>query len=358
MIKTLRHRGLSLFCLLWLGVPAVGELHAQITGGRQVFQFMTLSPSARITALGGAQVSVRDEDLAFAAANPAALNESMSGRLSFNHNFFLTDIQHGYAAYAQHLPKLGFTTHAGIQYLNYGKIQQADELGTITGEVQAAETAITLGAARQLSSRLSLGLNARLGFSSIDLYKATALAADVGLMYNDTSHFFSVGIVARNLGAQLKAYNGESEDLPSDLQIGISKRLRHLPFRMSVVAHHLLQWDIRYNDPNAQEEEFLDFGGNQSDSKKGNAAVDNFFRHLIFNGEFLLGRNEVFRVRVGYNHLRKRELSVRSYRSLAGFSGGFGIKIKRFRIDMGYASYHLGGGVVHFGIGTNLKDFF
>ena len=59
-----------------------------------------------------------------------------------------------------------------------------------------------------------------------------------------------------------------------------------------------------------------------------------------------------------YNHLRKRELTVRNYRSLAGFSGGVGIKINRFRVDFGYASYHLAGGVVHLGIGTNLKDFF
>ena len=336
----------------------LGTLSAQITGGQQVFQFMTLSPSARITALGGALISVRDDDVAFAAANPAALNESMDGRLSFNHNFFLSDVQHGYAAYAQHLPKWGFTVHGGVQYLNYGKIQQADEFGTITGEVQAAESAITLGAARPLSGRISLGLNARMGFSAIDAFKSTALAADVGLMYNDTSQRFSIGIVARNLGAQLKSYNGQREDLPADVQIGVSKRLRYLPFRMSMVAHHLLQWDIRYDDPNAEEEAFLDFGGDQSSSKKGNAGIDNLFRHLIFSGEFLLGRNEVFRARIGYNHLRKRELSVRNYRSLSGFSGGFGIKVKRFRIDVGYASYHLGGGVVHFGLGTNLKDFF
>jgi hypothetical protein len=51
-------------------------------------------------------------------------------------------------------------------------------------------------------------------------------------------------------------------------------------------------------------------------------------------------------------------LSVRNYRSLAGFSGGVGIKINRFRVDFGYASYHLAGGVAHLGIGTNLKDFF
>ncbi len=347
------------YALLFLIIAfQTGILCAQVTGGQQVFQFMTLSPSARITALGGAQISVKDDDVTFAAQNPAALNAAMNGRLAFNHNFFLSDIQHGYVAYAQHLPKIGFTMHGAIQYVNYGDIKQADELGNVTGTIHAAETAVTIGAARPLTSRVSIGLNARLAFSALDIYKATALAADAGLLYADTAKRISFAIVLRNVGAELRTYDGVREDLPYDLQMGFSKQLRYLPFRFSVVAHHLQQWDIRYDDPTAQQDEVLLFGDDQAKSSKGNGDVDNFFRHLIFNGEFLLGRNEAFRLRVGYNHLRKKELSVRNYRSLAGFSGGVGIKISRFRLDVGYGAYHLAGSVFHVGLGTNLKDFF
>jgi len=345
-------------CLLFITVLQTGALYAQITGGQQVFQFMTLSPSARITALGGTQISVKDDDVTFAAQNPAALNPSMSGRLAFNHNFFLSDIQHGYVAYAQDLPKIGFTMHAAVQYMNYGDIKQADEFGNITGDIHAAETAVTIGAARPLTPRISIGLNARAGFSVLDIYKASALAADAGLLYADTAKRLSVALVLRNVGAQLAAYDGVREDLPYDLQVGFSKQLRYLPFRFSVIAHHLQQWNLRYDDPNAQNDEVLLFGDETSKSNKGNGEIDNFFRHFIFNGEFLLGRNESFRLRVGYNHLRKRELSVRNYRSLAGFSGGVGIKVSRFRLDVGYGSYHLAGGIFHIGLGTNLKDFF
>ncbi|HNM26045.1 MAG TPA: hypothetical protein PKL15_11475, partial [Saprospiraceae bacterium] len=115
-------------------------LSAQITGGRHVFQFMTLSPSSRITALGGAQITVQDDDVAFAAANPATLNPSMDGRLTFQHNFYLSDIQHGYVAYGAHLPRLGFTVHGGLQYMNYGDIKQADEFGNVTGKVARKAT--------------------------------------------------------------------------------------------------------------------------------------------------------------------------------------------------------------------------
>jgi hypothetical protein len=343
-----------LFCLF-----TTGAINAQVTGGRHVFQFMTLSPSARISGLGGMQIAVKDDDVAFAAVNPAALNETMNGRIIFQHNFFLSDIQHGYAAYAHHLRKLGFTVHGGVQYVNYGEIKRTDQFGTLLGgDVTASETALTLGGAKVLTDKVSLGLNVRMGFSALDANRASALAADAGLMFADTARRITIGLVLRNAGVQMQTYYDKREELPFDLQLGISKRLTHLPFRFSVIAHHLHDWDIRYDDPNLQDDDVLLFGEEEPKENKGNAIVDNFFRHLIFNGEFLLGRNEGFRIRFGYNHLRKKELSVRNYRSMAGFTAGVGIKINRFRLDVGVAPYHLAGGIFHVGLGTNLREFF
>ncbi len=344
-------------CLLLLLLPTA-PLAAQVVGGQHVFSFLSLPASARVTGMGGAQIAVRDDDPVFALSNPGALNPAMSGRMTFNHNFFLGDINHGYVSYAQHLPKWGFTMHGGIQYMGYGEMKRADEFGDVQGTVKAGETAFTLGAARPLSDKLSLGLNARMAFSRLDTYKSSALLADVGLMYADSASRFTAGLVIRNAGTQLSSYADIKETLPFDIQLGVSKRLKHLPFRFSVIAHHLHQWDIRYKDPNLQGDEVLLFGDEQPQESKATAAIDNFFRHLIFNGEFLLGKNEGFRIRLGYNHLLKRELSVSNYRSLAGFSGGLGVKISRFRIDFGYGAYHLAGGVAHLGIGTNLREFF
>jgi hypothetical protein len=153
------------FCLSLLSGNAVS---AQIIGGRHVFSFLSLPQSARVTGLGGAQIAVRDDDPVFAISNPGALNPAMSGRMTFNHNFFLGGIKHGYVSYAQYLPKWGFTMHGGIQYMGYGEIKRADEFGDLQGTVKAGETAFTLGAARPLSDKLSLGLNARMAFSKLD----------------------------------------------------------------------------------------------------------------------------------------------------------------------------------------------
>lgn len=330
---------------------------SQITGGQHVFQFLSLSPSARITGLGGAQIAVKDDDLGFALANPAALNPQMGGRLAFNHDFYLGGIRHGYFAVGKHLKQAGMTFHAGLRYMNYGEIPRADALGVVNGTVAAGETAFTLGAGRRLTDRFSLGLNLHLANATFDTYKASALTADAGLMYSDTARRFTAGLVLKNKGTELRTFNGERENLPFDLQAGFSKRLRHLPFRFSVIAHHLHQWDIRYDDPNAASDDILIFGEEPS-SNKGTPWLDNAFRHLIFSGEFLLGKSQSFRLRLGYNHLRKRELSVKNYRSLAGFSGGIGLKISRFRVDFGYAAYHLAGGGAHFSLATNLNEFF
>ena len=347
-----------IFKILFLFFVAVSSsLMAQVTGGRHTFSFLELSPSARATALGGTQIAVRDDEVAFAALNPAAANPLMSGRLAFNHNFYMTDIQHGYAAYAHALKKTGFTLHGGIQYTDYGEIPQADETGVITGKVTAKETALIVGGARQLSDRLSLGLNFKWAASTLDVYNAHALAADAGLLYADTARRYSIGLVLRNAGAQINTYNGVREDLPFDIQLAYSKRLKYLPFRFTIIAHQLQQWDVRFNDPALKRAEFLSFTGEEQD-ESGSPVVDNFFRHLIFNGEFLLGKHEGFRLRFGYNHLRKRELSVNDYRSLAGFSAGVGVKVSRFRVDFGYSVHHLAGGVIHLGIGTNLREFF
>lgn len=346
------------FLLFLAFLPYCTGLLAQVNGGQEVFRFMMLPASSRMTALGGTQISVRDEDVVMAAANPAAANILMDGRISFNHNFFLSDIQHGYFAYASHLPKIGFTVHGGIQYMDYGDIPQADVFGNITGRIEARETAFTLGAARQLTDKWSIGLNMRYATSAFDVFRSRALAADAGVLYADTAKRFTAALVLRNYGVQLRAYHERSEDLPYDLQLAISKRLRYLPLRLTIIAHHLYRWDIRYDDPAIREEERIDLGGGVSEEPKGSPFIDNLFRHLIFNGEFLIGRDEGFRLRFGYNHLRKRELSVRNLRSLAGFSGGVGIKFGRFRLDMGYGAYHLGGSTFHMGLSTNMKDFF
>lgn len=331
-------------------------LSAQI-GGLNTFEFLNLSPSARITALGGNLITVRDDDAAFAAINPASLNAATHGQLSFNHSFHVAGISHGYASYARHFEEPQLSTHLGVQYVSYGEFDQTNVLGQVEGSFKAAEYAITLGAAREVYDRLSVGANLKFITSQLESYNSLGLAADLSAMYFDTARQVVFTLVAKNMGAQLTTYeDAGQEGLPFELQAGISKRLRYLPFRFSVVYRYLNQWNILYDDPNA-ESSTLFFGETEAEDSRASIWFDNFSRHFIFSGEFLIGKRDNFRLRVGYSHLRRQELSVDGFGSLAGFSLGAGIKVSRFRLEYGLASYHLGGSQNHISVSTNLSEF-
>lgn len=328
-------------------------LQAQIVGGNSSFEFLGLPASARITALGGHQITVQDDDVNLALSNPASLNPLMHGQASFNHNFMVSDIGSGYASYAHHLPKANFTLHGGIQYLSYGDFQATDQLGNITGDFKASEYAFTVGAARKLYERVTVGANLRFITSQLENYTANGLATDLAAIFHDTSKQLNIALVFKNIGAQLDTYTDENrEPLPYEAQIGISKRLRHLPFRMTAIYRYLNRWNIRYDDPDSEEDTFF-LGEENTETER--PFLDNLGRHFVFSGEFLLGKKENFRLRLGYNHLLRKETEIRNLRSLSGFAFGFGFKVKWFRVDFGRAVQHLGAGNTHFTISTNFK---
>ncbi len=341
---------------LFLFILLSSGLQAQI-GGINTYEFLNLSPSARVSALGGAQIAVRDDDANLAFGNPAILNSLMHQQLAFNHSFHVAGISHGYAAYAHHFGKAGITGHAGVQYVSYGSFDQTDEFGQVNGSFKAAEYAITAGAAREFYGRLALGANLKFITSQLEAYNSLGMAADLAGVYFDTARNFTAAVVFRNIGTQLTTYEeGNTEPIPFEIQVGLSKRLRHLPFRFSIIYRHFNRWNILYDDPNA-EPSTLFFGEVDTERSKTSIWLDNFFRHFVFSGEFLFGKRENFRLRAGYNHFMRRELSVENFGSLAGFSLGGGIKVNRFRIDYGHTAFHLGGGLNHFSISTNLQEF-
>ena len=335
----------------------LGKNDAQV-GGDHIYEFLNLSNSARITGLAGNLITVKDDDVALAYQNPAVLNPLMHQSISFNYNFHVSDISNGYAAYGHYVDKWKMTLHGGIQYITYGKFDLTDDIGNVQGSFTPSEYAFTVGAGKQLYDKLSVGANLKLITSQFETYNSMGLASDFGAYYQDTTNRFGATLVFKNVGFQFTTYAEDNREvIPFDVQIGISKRLEHLPFRFSFIGHNLHRWNITYDDPNNQESVFLIGDGVQNTDNQFKDFVDNFFRHIIFNGEFLFGKNEIMRLRFGYNHLMRRELSVTNFRSRSGFSFGFGIKMRRFRIEYGRGVYHFAGGMNHLTISTNVKEF-
>lgn len=325
-------------------------LDAQI-GGRNVYDFVNLTPAPRAAALGGYNITTYDHDANFAYQNPALVNDSAHGQVGMSFVNFLGGINYGYASYAHSVPDIA-DFHAGVQYVSYGEMIEADVLGNQLGTFRAGDVALVVGASRMVD-RFRVGANIKFINSSISGFQSnSALAMDLGGLYVSENGLFTAGLTFNHLGFNLNSWNTSAPtNLPFDLRLGISQRLAHMPLRFSVTIHNINRPRLIFYDPNAPVE--FDLSGEPIENNF--PFFDNLFRHFIFGTEFLISKG--FNLRAGYNHMRRQELRSANRAGLSGFSFGAGIKISHFRLDYSLASYHAVGATHFFGIGTNIGDW-
>jgi len=341
------------FYSLLLLVLVSSNVSGQI-GGSSTYAFLQLPNSARIASLGGELNAFADDDLNLTFSNPSLLNPEMSGNLIANYVNYFADINFGYVSYAHDLEKKGMFA-AGMNYFNYGDFIEADETGLITGTFKAADYALNLLYSRRIDSSFTVGVNVKPIYSQYERYASFGLAADLGITYASNNRLFAAALVIRNLGTQIKGYTTKNyELLPLDIQLGVSQKLEHAPFRFSLVAHHLQKIDLGYKKPDSKVNEFNAFGESEKKSELDEIG-DKIMRHFIMGVEFTPLKN--FYLRMGYNYRRRQELKIDSRVAMVGFSWGFGIKISKFHVNYGRATYHLAGASNHFSISTSLTDF-
>ena len=325
---------------------------AQI-GGEHVYEFLTLPRNARATALGEYLITTPGGDLGAAYHNPASLSELSDQQVQLNYDFFLSDISRGSFTYGFKSEKLKANMHAGLQFINYGEFKATNTRGIVEGDFTVKEFALTVGGSRDLYERLRLGANLHLINSQFESYTSWGLTIDAGAFYHLDDKNVVLSFVIKNAGLQLSTFDDTRESVPFDIQVGYSRRLQYLPFRFSIIAHHLHQWDIVYDDPN--DEPVDDFFGVEQ-PRDNTGFVEDFFRHLVFSGELYIGKNENVIARLAYNHLRARELRLDDFNTLAGFSFGFGIKLGKIRIDYGFGKFHTQASASHFTLSTDLNQ--
>ncbi len=333
------------------------------SGGDNTYEFLNLPSGARIASMGGNNVSHYDNDLNFVLNNPGLLRSEMDNKIAINYINYLSDINFGYLSYARHFDKIG-TFAAGMQYINYGKFIHSDETGEILGDFVPSEYSFNIAYSDQISPKLHYGVNLKTVYSSFFQYYSSGLALDAGLSYIDTARLLSAGLVVKNLGIQLKPYTpGFREPLPFDVQMGITKKLAHAPFRFSITAQDLLNWNLTYTSVFDNTYEIntavADSTFGQKLSKTMNKVGefgDELISHVIVGVEIVPHDN--FFIALGYNYRRRSELALQTAPKLVGMSIGFGLKLAKFNISYGYASYHLAGGSNHISVGVNLNAFY
>ncbi len=310
------------------------SLSAQI-GGESTYQFLNMTNSARIAALGGIQVAVNDSaDLNLAFYNPALLKESCTNQLLLNYVNYLTDINVGYVSYGFTLGKFG-TMATGMHYINYGKFIAADENGvkSETG-FSAGEYALNIIWSKRFG-RWQVGANLKPVLSGFESYSSFGIAADLGASLLSRNKRSSFGLVARNIGTQITPYyeGGKRESIPFELLAGFSHKLAHAPLALSVTAQQLNHWNLARPDKESSEDEFA--------TEPAESFGKQFMRHILLGAEILPSPN--FTLRLGYNYHLRQELKLDEKLSTVGFSLGFGLKIKRFRLDYSTTRFHVAG---------------
>jgi hypothetical protein len=364
---------INLIVILVLVYPtAFGQV-----GGENTYQFLNLTNSARMAALGGNQIAINDStDLNVSYNNPSLLMPGMKNMLAINYVDYFAGVNYGYAAYSFGTPLPG-NFAVGMHYINYGQFIEALSTGQKTGATfNAAEYALNLlwsneirwgnseidslllvssNAIQQDSlrvlnqRRLTYGVNLKPILSTFESYQSIGFAADLGVSYFSRNGQTVTSLVARNIGTQITTYydGAERESIPFDLQFGISQKLLHAPIRFAATMQHLQKWNL------AQPVE----------DKTGTTVVfvedkfpKKFMRHLVLGIELLPSPN--FTIRAGYNYQLRQELRLDEKMSTIGFSWGFGFRISRFQINYGSARYHLAGASNLISVALNLNEDF
>ena len=344
--NTLKH----FLLLVLLSAPSL--LFAQL-GGSTIFNSLNVPSAARIAALGGNAIATVDNDLNLAIYNPSLLDSTMNEQLAMSYVDYFAKTNFGFASYARNVKDVT-TVGATIQFFNYGQFDETDSEGNSLGNFYAGDFGATIGASYRVDTNYTVGANVKVLYSTIHSYSSLGAAVDLAGTYQNRKRKFTAALVMKNIGYQFVAYNNDNrENLPFEIQLGITKELKHAPFRFSVIAENLQQWDLTYTNPNDVVQ--VDPITNEVISDGGFEFGDKLMRHMVFGGELLLSDN--FNIRLGYNYRLRQEMKLTNKPGTAGLSWGLGLRIRKFDFSYGRATFHLAGPSNHFTITTNLADW-
>ena len=281
--------------------------------------------------------------------NPALLNPEMDGRLSLSYGGYLGGIKQSTAAYVRNSPKTG-RWGFGLSYLNYGDFDMYDPAGNPMGKFSVNDYQLSLSNAHTIGP-FTLGGTARVAVAGIAGNRSMATLLDIGSVFKHPEKEWTVGLVVKNLGYQVKPFAGSGrEPLPLDVQLGTSVKPEHMPVRFTITAHNLQQFDIVYLDTLQSRTQSLD--GTTKVPKK--SIGDKIARHFTVGGELILSKG--LNVRFSYNHLRRRELRLDNTSGGAGLAFGAMLKLGAYQFEYTRAMYHVSGGTNYITLTRNVDE--
>ena len=305
-------------------------INAQVAGDR-IYRFLSLPYTAQASALGGKIISFHTPDISLISENPAYETES-SKKLGLNYSHIAGKINFGSVNY-----RLSPNWAIGLLYFDYGSFIRADERAFKYNDFKAADFSFLINYHKKISPKINVGANIKPVISFLAEYNSMGLASDWGVYYSDSINHLYGGFVIKNLGFQIISYQDKNfEKLPLELSLGGTKILEHAPFAVSLSLQDL-QRPVLVNYTTTQNNSFI-----PTTNSKPTLLFqigDNFMRHLIVGLEILPKNN--FTINLGYNHQRRKEMSLENAAKLSGFSAGFRLRLKKYTLNYAYNSFFM-----------------
>ncbi|MEO0075093.1 MAG: hypothetical protein ABIK31_03165, partial [candidate division WOR-3 bacterium] len=202
-------------------------IDANPSAGSSGYSFLNINPCAQTAAMANTVISLQTNY----SINALSLLNQPAGiikknNLSASYINYLAGISIGAIGYAQTKP-LSFLSSGGISlnYLNSGTIKRTDETGAELGTFSVSYVNLNaIGTKSLLSEQLSVGGNLKLSYGSIDSFWGVATALDFGAIYKPQIPNLSIGLLIKNLGLSIKAFEQTHDRLPLDIGIGACYR--------------------------------------------------------------------------------------------------------------------------------------
>lgn len=312
MIKGVSFFILALYCVVTKAQEATSS-----------FNFLKIPMSAHVAALGGDNVSLKLDDPTLVFSNPAQAAAVNDNSLNINYLSYVGDSKIIGAAFVK-VFSIRHTVALTGQLFDYGTMDETDADGNYLGTFSAKDMAISALYSYTLGDKWVGGATGRFITSKYADYSSTAISVDLGLHYDDDETGFSAGVVLKNIGAQLSSFHDDrKEHLPFDFQIGLSQKMAHAPFRVSLTLKDLTRWSTHY---------YYNPKGKTSMGRK-------LTNHIVVGVDFI--PTEKFYIAAGYNFRRANELKAAGSAHGAGLSIGAGLQTNSLKIGASYAKYHV-----------------
>ena len=340
MTTNLRH-----YILLAIAAAALCAA-ADESAGTTAYNFLNVPSSSHVYGLGGHNLTIIDDDINLVEQNPALLGPEFDHQVGINYMRYIGDTNFAGLRYGQGVSEHGAIA-IGVQYFGYGNLQGADIDGTMTGTFSASDIAVGVTYSHDISERFRGGITLKYLYSKYEDYTAGAVAADLGVNYYDPEHEFSASLVGKNLGGQVKKFNEFKDNVPWDVQVGMSKMLGKAPIRLHLTVYDLRHWSTPYYS-------ISDVNNPNSDLIKKESFGSNLMRHVVLAADILPTDN--LYLGIGYNYRTRTDMATYKRDFMSGLSLAGGLKVRAFGFGVAFARPHTGATTFMFNLTTSIGE--